>query len=89
MPAQAKLLIDLVIWALMLAILGDVIISWLRAARVRVPYGNPLVKAIEGSADLILRPIRRATTTSAGGLDFSPAIALILLSILERVIARL
>jgi uncharacterized protein YggT (Ycf19 family) len=89
MPAQAKLLIKLVIWALMLAILGDVIISWLRAARVRVPYGSPLVKAIEGSADLILRPIRRATTTAAGGLDFAPAIALILLSILERIIARL
>jgi uncharacterized protein YggT (Ycf19 family) len=89
MPPQVSLLINLVIWALMAAILGDVIVSWLRAARVRVPYSNPLVRAIESTADLLLRPIRRATPTTAGGLDFAPAIALILLSILQRVLGRL
>jgi YggT family protein len=82
-------LISYAISMMMLAILASVIISWLRAFRVQVPYGNPLVRAIEETADLMLRPIRRAVPTAGGGLDFSPLIALIILSILQRIVARL
>ena len=84
-----QVLIHYAIMAMMAAILGSIIISWLRVARVRVPYGHPLVRLIEETADLILRPIRRAIPASAGGLDFSPMIALILLSILRRIVVRL
>ena len=84
-----RTLISYAITVMMLAILASVIISWLRAFRVQIPYGNPLVRAIEDTADLILKPIRRAIPATGGGLDFSPLIALILLSILQRIVARL
>jgi len=74
---------------MMLAILASVVLSWLRMFRVRVPYGNPLIRAIEETADLMLRPIRNAVPASGGGLDFSPLIALLILSILRSVIAGL
>ena len=82
-------LLQLAISAMMLAILASVVLSWLRMFRVRVPYGNPLIRAIEETADLMLRPIRNAVPASGGGLDFSPLIALIILSILRSVIAGL
>jgi len=82
-------LLLLAISAMMLAILASVVLSWLRMFRLRVPYGNPLVRAIEETADLMLRPIRNAVPASGGGLDFSPLLALLILSILRSVIARL
>ncbi len=82
-------LLSFAISAMMLAILASVVLSWLRMFRVRVPYGNPVVRAIEETADLMLRPIRKAIPASGGGLDFSPLIALMILSILRSVIARL
>jgi YggT family protein len=84
-----RTVISFAISVMMLAILGSVIISWLRAFRVQIPYGNPLVRAVEETADLMLKPIRRAIPATGGGLDFSPLIALILLSILQRIVARL
>ncbi len=84
-----RVLLQYAITLMMLAIIASVIISWLRAFRVQVPYGNPLVRAIEETAELMLRPIRRAIPTAGGGLDFSPLIALIILSILQRIVARL
>jgi len=74
---------------MMLAILASVVLSWLRMFRVRVPYGNPLIRAIEETADLMLRPIRNAVPATGGGLDFSPLIALLILSILRSVIIGL
>jgi len=82
-------LLLLAISAMMLAILASVVLSWLRMFRVRVPYGNPLIRAIEETADLMLRPIRNAVPATGGGLDFSPLIALLILSILRSVIIGL
>ena len=82
-------LLQLAISAMMLAILASVVLSWLRMFRVRVPYGNPLVRAIEEAADLMLRPIRNAVPAAGGGLDVSPLIALLILSILRSVIIGL
>jgi len=82
-------LLQLAISAMMLAILASVVLSWLRMFRVRVPYGNPLIRAIEETADLMLRPIRNAVPATGGGLDFSPLIALLILSILRSVIVGL
>ncbi len=81
-----RTLILLAIWLMSMVIFASVIISWLRATRVRVPYSNPLIQAIEGLADLMLRPIRNAFPTAAGGLDFSPMVAIIILYILRRLI---
>ncbi len=78
----------LAIEVMIVAIIGSVIISWLRAAGVRVPYYNPFVRAIEAIADAILRPIRNAFPMTGGGFDFSPMVAIIILEILRRIIIR-
>jgi len=89
MPVMVKIVLGRIIWLLMLVILAGVVISWLRAFRVRVSYYNPLVRAIEGISETMLRPIRRSFPTTGGGLDFAPMIALIVLAILQGIIARL
>lgn len=79
-------ILDLVISFLWLAILASVILSWLRAFGARIPRYHPVVRIIEETADLILNPIRRHIPAAAGGFDFSPIVALILLEIIRRVI---
>ena len=86
---QLQRLLLFAIWLMTMAIFASVIISWLRAARVRVPYTNPLIRAVEGVADLMLRPIRNAFPTAGGGLDFSPMVALVILYILRLLVMRL
>ena len=89
LPDSAKYALHLVLSLVMAIIFAGVIISWLRAAGVRIPYYHPLVRAIEQSYEAMMRPIRRAVPTAGGGLDFAPMIALIILMILQRVVARL
>jgi len=82
-------ILGLVIWALMMTIFASVIISWLRQFRVRIPEYNPVVRAVEETAELMLGPIRRAIPTTGGGFDFSPVIAFMILYILQKLIGRL
>ncbi len=89
MPLLVKQVLDLALLAMICAIFGSVIISWLRMTRARVPYGNPLVKAVEDTADIMLRPIRERLPMAGGGLDFSPMVAIMILYILRSLIARL
>jgi len=77
------------IWVMMMAILASIVISWLRQFRVRIPPWHPVVRAIEGTADLLLRPIQRNLPTAAGGFDFSPVVAFLLLYILRALIIKL
>ena len=84
-----KMVLQIAVMAMMWAIFGGVVISWLRAARVKVPYGNPLIRVIEEAADLMLRPIRRNIPASGGGLDFSPLVAVIILYIIRALVAYL
>lgn len=88
MPLISQLL-DYAIFVMTLAIFGSVIISWLRASRVRVPYDNPLVRAVEGLADLMLRPVRERLPVAGGGFDFSPMVALLILYALRSIVGRL
>ncbi len=87
MVSMANLVL-LIARCLELAILASVVISWLRVFGTRVPYGHPVVRVIEDTADLMLRPIRRTFRAAAGGFDFSPMIALVLLEIVTRLITR-
>jgi uncharacterized protein YggT (Ycf19 family) len=84
-----KMVLQIAILGMMWMIFGAVIISWLRAARVNVPYSNPLVKLIEGTADMMLLPIRRHIPASGGGLDFSPVVAVIILYIMRALVDHL
>jgi len=86
-PLRSVLLLAINI--MMLVIVASVVLSWLRMFGARVPSYHPVVRAIEDTADLMLRPIRNAVPTSGGGLDFSPMVALIILYILRTLIVRL
>ncbi len=82
-------LLLLALWLMSASIIISVIISWLRVIGVRVPYSNPILRAIDNTADLMLRPIRQSFPATAGGLDFSPMVALIVLQIAAMLIKRL
>jgi len=79
-------LVNLIIGFLWFALLASVVISWLRAFGARVPHYHPVVRIIEETADLLLKPIRRTIPTTGGGFDFSPIVALVLLAIVRRLI---
>jgi YggT family protein len=75
--------IDLFFYALSLAILIRVIVSWLNVN----PY-NPLVSFIYQVTDPILVPLRRIIPP-LGMIDVTPIIALILLSLLQQLLLTL
>lgn len=81
-------ILHLAIWIMMLAILGSVVLSWLRAFRVHVPGHNALVRLVEDTAELMLAPLRRALPVTGAGFDFSPMVAIFILLILQRLLAR-
>ncbi len=62
-------------------ILARVILSWVRIN----PY-NPIVQFIYQATEPLLAPIRRMMP-AAGGIDFSPIILILLLSLLQRILA--
>ena len=72
---------------LTILILIRVLISWLPMLGVRVDPYNPFIRALFSVVEPILEPIRRFT--SAGMMDFSPIVALLILIILRRIVASL
>jgi YggT family protein len=73
-------LVQFIFGVLYLAILARVLFSWIRPD----PY-NPLVRFVVQITDPILRPLQRYIPP-IGMLDISPLIALLLISIIERVL---
>lgn len=65
-----------------LIVFAAVILSWL-------PLGvdNPFVRLIRAITEPVLAPVRRLLP-SAGGLDFSPIVVLILLQVIRNVLLR-
>jgi YggT family protein len=79
------ILFDLYTLAILLQVLG----SWLLVARVRLPlWAYNLLQAIDQITAPVLRPIRRILP-SVAGLDLSPIVALLLLQILEWLVMSL
>ena len=89
LPGPIKSVLQLLISFLMMTVFASVVISWLRAFGVRIPYYHPLIRAIEQTYEAMVRPLRRAVPTGGGGLDFAPMIVIILLIILRRLIVQL
>jgi uncharacterized protein YggT (Ycf19 family) len=81
--------LTIIIQVLILMILAMVAISWLRLFGVRISPYHPVVRVIEQSSDLVLAPIRRNIPAAAGGTDFTPMIAIIILTIILQIIHRL
>ena len=69
---------------LILLIIARVLLSWFPS----VQYGNPAVKILTGVVDPILMPFRRLLPTF-GGIDFSPLIAILGISLLNNIVGAL
>lgn len=69
--------------ALTILVFARVILSW-----VQLPLPAGLSRWIFGVTEPILGPIRRAAGAAMGGLDFSPAIALILIQLVHELLLR-
>jgi YggT family protein len=75
--------INVLFLGLTILIFGRVILSWVPT---RLPWGlNDFILSV---TEPILGPIRRALPL-AGGMDFSPLIALVLLQLIEQVLLRI
>ena len=65
-------------------ILIRVLLSWVNVS----PY-HPLVRILYSLTDPLLKPIQRLIPPIGGTIDISPAVALILLYIVQRVLISL
>jgi YggT family protein len=73
-------LIDMLFWLLDLAILVRVLFSWVNPD----PY-NSLVRLVYQVTEPILAPLRRIIPP-IGGLDLSPMVALVLISLVREIL---
>lgn len=90
---------DLLIWLINLisiCVLIDVVLSWVSMFGGRVPWYNPVIRFIRKIADAVLSPIRgvlsrilRGAGMGGMGIDLSPLIALVMLSLLRNTLINL
>ena len=83
MSAFLGTFINILFYALWLAILGRVIISWLNLS----PY-NPIVVMLYQITEPILAPIRRVLPRMEM-IDLSPMVAIIVLAVVRGILQRL
>lgn len=76
-------LLDVVFDLYMIVLLIRVIVSW-----VRFDPRHPLVHLLYSVTEPVLAPIR-SVLPDTGGLDLSPVVAMLLLSLLERILLGL
>lgn len=77
-------IINLIFGAYEFLIFIRVILSW-----VNINPSHPLVRILYNLTDPLLKPLQRLIPPIGGTLDISPAVALILLYIVERVLISL
>lgn len=83
MGAYLVQFVNLLIIVLNIAMIARVLSSWLRIGPCSPFF--PVIRIIYQVTEPILAPIRRVLPTF-GMLDFSPMVALILLSLIQRVL---
>lgn len=71
-------LVDVAIQVYILIIIARAIISWVSPD----PY-NPIVRFLYRATEPVLRPIRERLPTTAMGFDFSPVVAILILTLLQ------
>jgi len=81
------MIINIVITALLWAILIRVLLSWLPMAGIRIDPYNPVIRFLFTITDPILEPLRRYFTV--GMMDLSPIVALIGLQVLRYLLLSL
>jgi YggT family protein len=76
-------IIDLLFQVLSLAIIARALISWFPIS----PY-HPVVTLLNQITEPFLAPLRRLLP-SAGGMDLSPLVAIILIQVVERIVINI
>ena len=74
------LIVEKGIGLLMLVILVTSLLSW-----IQPDPRNPIVRTLHAIVDPILHPIR-VVLPAMGGMDFSPLVAILILSMLQKLI---
>ncbi|NIQ95122.1 MAG: YggT family protein [Desulfuromonadales bacterium] len=77
-------IVDLVFTIYIFIVVARALISWVNPD----PY-NPIVRFLHSATDPVLNKIRRVVPLQFGGIDFSPIILLIGLSVLKQIILQL
>jgi len=77
-------IINLVFGVYEFLILIRVLLSWVNVS----PY-HPLVRILYALTDPVLKPLQRVIPPIGGALDISPAVALIVLYIVQRILVGL
>lgn len=77
-------LVDPAVQFFTLLVIVRVLLTWIPS----VDYGHPLIRLIARITDPILLPVRRILPPM-GGLDLSPIIAILLLSLVGRLLHQL
>lgn len=77
-------IINIIFGAYEFLIFVRVILSW-----VNINPNHPLVQLLYSLTDPLLKPLQRLIPPIGGTLDISPAVALILLYIVERILISL
>jgi len=80
MPILLLAIVDRGIWALITLIVIASLLSWFHP-----DPRNPLVRLLHGIVDPVLHPIR-AILPPMGGFDFSPVVAILILSFLRSLL---
>ena len=76
-------ILEIVINGLLIVILINALLSW-----VRPDPDNPIVRFLDRISDLVCGPIRRLFPTVAGGIDFAPFIAMLLLYFIKMFVVE-
>ena len=75
--------LNLVLWLYMWIIIARALISW-----VNPDPRNPIVRFLYNATEPLLYRVRRTVPAFAGGIDFSPLIALIAIYFLQAFLVR-
>lgn len=76
--------VDLIFTLYIFIVVARALISWVNPD----PY-NPIVRFLHNATDPVLDRIRRVLPLQFGGIDFSPILLLVGLSVLKQVILQL
>jgi YggT family protein len=81
-------IVQLIFNVISFLILARILMSWLPMAGIRIDYYNRAVRFLIDSTDFFLEPFRRLIPP-VGGMDFSPIVAILVLSVVERFVIGL
>ena len=70
--------LDIVLQLLMIILIINAVLSW-----VRPDPSNPIVMFLDRISDAVCNPIRRLFPTVAGGIDFAPFIAMLIIYFIQ------